>query len=107
MKVYMIAEAQHIAQGSACDSFDIFPFAVAYPTIRAARSAVRETIREIVAASYEGCPDSPDIESTLDEILSQDSAKYDIWHWDADDRSVTWRIVEASLKTKPKKGAHK
>ena len=47
------------------------------------------------------------IESTLDEILSQDSAKYDIWHWDADDRSVTWRIVEASLKTKPKKGAHK
>jgi len=107
MKVYMIAEAQYISNDCCRDSRDLTAYATVYPTRKAALADIRNVARSVVEACYDGLDEDemPDIEGILDEIFASTSETQ--WWWDADDRSVTWRIVEANLKTKPKKGAHK
>lgn len=107
MKVYTIVEAQYISNDCCRRSEDLSAYATVYPTRAAALANIRNVARSVVEASYEGLDEDemPDIESILDEIFASTSETQ--WWWDADDRSVTWRIIEADLKTKPKKGAHK
>lgn len=97
MKVYMIAEAQSIAQGSRNPCDDIFAYATAYPSHEAARDALREVMREVVNAAYEYCEEDevPDVDDVLDGIL--DTENHDCWTWNGTDRSVVWNIVESEV----------
>lgn len=107
MKVYMIAEAQYISNDCCRSSEHLAAYATVYPTRTAALANIRNVVRSVVEANYEGLDkdEMPDIEGILDEIFASTNEWQ--WWWDADDRSVTWMIVEASLKTKPKKGTRK
>lgn len=95
---YAIVEAQNIHNDSNNPCDDILPYAALYKSHEAARDALREEMREVVNACYEGLDDDecPNIDDILDEILDDDSTP-DRWSWSASDRDVVWRIVELDI----------
>ena len=74
-KLYAIVEAQNIHNDSRNPCDDLLPHVTVYSSPDAARDALREQMREIVNASYEGRVDDdcPDIDDVLDSILENDS----------------------------------
>ena len=95
---YAIVEAQNIHNDSPDPCDDLLPYAALYKSHEAARDALREQMRDVVNACYEGLDDDecPNIDDILDEILDNDSTP-DRWSWSASDRDVVWRIVELDV----------
>lgn len=96
---YAIVEAQNIHNDSNNPCEDLLPHVTVYSSHEAARDALREVMRDVVNACYEGLDDDecPDIDEILDEILDDDSTP-DRWSWSAVDRDVVWRIEEIEVK---------
>ena len=97
-KLFAIVEAQNINCGSRNPCDDLYPWASVYRSYDGARDALREQMREVVNACYEGLDDDvPNIDDILDQIFEDGNEECRQWFWNGDDRSVLWRIIEVEV----------